>query len=75
MSRSKNKILRSVAERVVVEKKAPKIVRSPTVKHFYVLVHYKEWLGSKDSNLDCMIQSHEAEADCPAMSQPCHKNA
>ncbi len=56
----KHKILRFVLEKVVVGKRGMKFHWSPSFRYFYNLKTDKEWLGSKDSNLDCMIRSHES---------------
>ena len=56
----KHKILRFVLEKVTVGPKAWKFQWAPTFRYFYELKGHKGKLGSKDSNLDCMIQSHES---------------
>lgn len=56
----KHKILRFVLEKVVVGEGGLKFHWAPTFKYFYAINSHKGKLGSKDSNLDCMIQSHES---------------
>jgi hypothetical protein len=35
----------------------------PEISDYQGKMREKNWLGSKDSNLDCMIQSHESSGD------------
>ena len=38
----------------------------PEISDYQGKIREKNWLGSKDSNLDCMIQSHVPEGQTPS---------